>query len=721
MKIRFIFIVIPALVFFSIWLPEIAHYYVETVPVSLEEIKTLRSVPSNIDMQKLTTLNLGFPVDRSNSQSIYLANLILDGKLSLPGYEAVPIHLPFDSKDLGVGPPMWRLMFASLVAPEILIEAYQNTREERYFDLARKMVLAWAHYERSRWLPMGFLWNDHAIAARSTVLSKFWQIYRAHDDFKTDEARLILQFAYRNGEMLAKSGHFTAATNHGVMQNLALLHIATVFPVLPQARRYLQIAYERLQDQFLFYIDDEGVVLEHSAGYHELGIILIGKVLHYLTLNNITPPQNWVMKHEKGKRFLAQIRRPDGTLPLFGNTLSRSVYTEQLSNSVYGMRETLYPVSGFSIWWRDYKNALSRYPSSQSILAWSHFPGHGHKLADEMSLLIWADGQDWLTNTGYWPYGVSGRQHVDSWEGSNAPHLVGESKNSLRKVELLSYRIENELVFNHLRRMGPDDYIADRQVIHYGEDLWIVVDHTSDPLRRNTTTTWTFASNLNTSSEVLPEQIILSKPAFSCMSASFISSDEGMFSLYKGSLNPFAGWVVTEINQPKVAQSIVIERPADKTWSVAVFALGKDCRKKVVERPKMLHWNNPQSWELALNIQGDSIKFERRDNLISIVNPTNDISSFALSSVNSNEIENSQKRITNTFDRVVENYPRYNSDIFYYRIKISYALTALFFGQILFFFLYGRMKLPYIEHLRALSNVLWVLLGSYLYFIYFKT
>src|SRR5690606_19211230 len=114
---------------------------------------------------------------------------------------------------------------------------------------------------------------------------------------------------------------------------------------------YLRIAYERLQDQMAFYINDEGVVLEHSAGYHELGVILLGKALHYLALNGITPPKDWVEKHEKGKHFLAGIRRPDATLPLFGNTLSKSLYAEPLRISVNDMRATLYPVSGFSIWW----------------------------------------------------------------------------------------------------------------------------------------------------------------------------------------------------------------------------------------------------------------------------------------------------------------------------------------------------------------------------------
>ncbi len=714
-------IVIPLLVFFSVWFPEIAHYHVKTVSVSNEEIEALKSTPSDAVMQELTALSLGLSVDVSDSQLVRLADMILEGKLSLPGYDTVLIHLPFDSGDLDQGLPTWQLMFASLVAPEILIEAYHITRKKRYFDLAREMILAWAEYEKSKWLPTGFLWNDHAIAARATVLSKFWRIYRAYDDFKLDEARLVLQFVFRNGEMLAKAEHFTAATNHGVMQNVALLNIATVFPVLPQAKKYLQIAYERLQDQMAFYINDEGVVLEHSAGYHELGVILIGKALQYLALNGITPPTDWIEKHEKGKRFLAKIRRPDETLPLFGNTLSKSLYAEPLRISVNDMRETLYPVSGFSVWWLAYEQALSRYPYSQTILAWSHFPGHGHKLADEMSVLIWADGQDWITNTGYWPYGILGREQVNSWEGSNAPHLVGESKNSSRKTHVLGYHTDHDLAISHLRRTGPDGYVAERQVIQAAADLWIVIDYTTDLLPRNTTTTWTFASDLITENGNWPGQIIVSKPAFPCMSASYTGSEETLPKRYKASTEPFAGWVVAENNQPKAAQSVIIEHSSNNSWSMAVFLLGRDCKEKMIDQPRMIHWGSPESWDLVLNMQGGEIKFERRGSSFSVLNAANNVRTVELAPLDPAEVTRAQNKITSVFDKVTEKYPRYNPDLIFYRIKISYVLFAVLVAQILFFFLYTKAKLPFRSHVQILSSVLWVVLGSYLYFVYFKT
>ena len=76
---------------------------------------------------------------------------------------------------------------------------------------------------------------------------------------------------------------------------------------------------------------------------------------------------------------------------------------------------------------------------SQTVMALSFFQGHGHKHADELSILTWAHGKRWLTSTGYWPYGIPGDESAYGWRGSNAPHWVGESANEARASTTVSY------------------------------------------------------------------------------------------------------------------------------------------------------------------------------------------------------------------------------------------------------------------------------------------
>ena len=144
--------------------------------------------------------------------------------------------MPFARVDLQWGWPTQQLRFASLAHVEVLLDAYQATGDIAFLEGARDIVDAWAGFERSRVLPIGFLWNDHAIAQRVLVLTRYWSLLRGSPAFKPESARALLGFVQRSGLMLAKPGHFTVRTNHGVMQNLALLHVAAAFPALPRRR-----------------------------------------------------------------------------------------------------------------------------------------------------------------------------------------------------------------------------------------------------------------------------------------------------------------------------------------------------------------------------------------------------------------------------------------------------------------------------------------------------
>ena len=67
-----------------------------------------------------------------------------------------------------------QLMLASLIVPEILIRAYEQSDDETYFVAARDYLLARSRFELRVWLPRGLLLNDHTLAARTLVLVRFW-------------------------------------------------------------------------------------------------------------------------------------------------------------------------------------------------------------------------------------------------------------------------------------------------------------------------------------------------------------------------------------------------------------------------------------------------------------------------------------------------------------------------------------------------------------------
>ena len=95
--------------------------------------------------------------------------------------------------------------------------------------MARDMIVAWNAY-RPPPLPKGLLWNDHATAARIRVLGEFWRLdIGGVPTHRPEVGRAVLEQAARYGALLAKRGRFTFASNHGMMQNLALLQLERAF------------------------------------------------------------------------------------------------------------------------------------------------------------------------------------------------------------------------------------------------------------------------------------------------------------------------------------------------------------------------------------------------------------------------------------------------------------------------------------------------------------
>jgi hypothetical protein len=471
----------------------------------LSELKEFRLTPG---VGQIVFLNVG-PSD--TQELVRVAEGLVRGTAAFPGYPATRIGMPFDSRDLESVPPAWRLPQASLALPRALLDAYDATGRDEFLASARDMVVKWGAFERRTWLPRGLLWNDHAIAARVGVLTELWRLYRHHPSFEPAIGKAILQQVERHAELLAKPSLFTVATNHGVMQNLALLHVAVAFPMLPDARRYRELALQRLRNQVPFYIDEDGVVLEHSAGYQRLGVELIAMACRYLTLLQQPIPEEWRGKYERAQNVLAALRRPDGSLPSFGDTDGATDDVGPLIGLLDGDRIgalqhaprwtpgrslNLFPVAGYAIWWDGLGQSPDPRALRQTVVTWSYFPGHAHKNADEMSVVMWAGGQPWWTNVGYWPYTMAGRSDAESWAGANAPHLINESTES-QKHDARSYGWSHRLGVVDLERSGPGNHRARRQVVHIKPDVWLIVDHVTGDDTLKTITAWTTSSDVN--------------------------------------------------------------------------------------------------------------------------------------------------------------------------------------------------------------------------------
>ena len=491
------------LVLATIFGPELLHHYVPQPKLSTALVATLATEPSKEILDAVAVRGASLPLLTEEYDPQDIAQRILGGTLTVPEFLTEPIRLLDYPLHLTQGPPTLRLVMASLELERLLLEAFEKNADEKLLELVLQRIEQLDRHESSRWLPDQFLWNDHAIAARAGVLALAWKHARTRTN-STDELKLaIVRQAARTGMLLASDTHFTVRTNHGVMQNLALLQLATAFPALPESNAWARLAKDRLDLQLAHYVSDEGMVLEHSASYQQVGAELLARFTDILALRGEAPSPALKAKTESAKEVLEQLWRPDGSLPLVGNTPMSTDFSPVLAGPslVQPPRDGRYelaklmPISGYAVWHAGLPGGLS-----QTVIAWGKHDGHGHKHADELSLHFWRDGMNWLTATGYWPYGRLGAEAAYGWRGANAPHQINEAFGSPRSTSLLGHAANEHIKAIDLERKGPGNYTVRRQVLQIENTTLLVLDFTTADKPHQTV--WSFDPRLTLSEPV---------------------------------------------------------------------------------------------------------------------------------------------------------------------------------------------------------------------------
>jgi hypothetical protein len=573
-----------------VWAPVVAQNRIPAPAVDAAAVTAARTTPADAVMDEVTGFNLMADPRLDRATTIAVADGIVQGRLALPGQPAAALALPFSPRDLDDLPPSVQLWFAGYGVPAVLLDAYTYTSDERYFNLARDIVGAWDQYERTAWQPRGYLWNDHATAARVRVLGEFWRLYRQRADFDPEVGRVVLEQAARYRSLLAAPGRFTFATNHGMMQNLALLQSAALFPTLPGGAASQQVALERLGRQLSFLVDDQGLFRENSAGYQAFDLRVLAMTFRTMTLLGLPIPDDWARTYESGLATLGRFQRPDGTLPAFGDTsAAEPVIVSEAATVEDGATGPLRPWSAGAPdramtldaaggTWTDW-DGLSDWPDpdrvSQTVATWTSPMSQSHKHADELSVLVWSKGVSWLTSAGYWPLADASRPQAESWSGSNAPHVVGEDAASERSASALASGSGDGLSAVDLERQGPGGYEARRQVVHLEPDTWLIVDHVrSDPGTGNETI-WQLPANVTASPGDDPGEYRLEADNGATAALTVLASPGSELRAARGSRDPFAGWEVRQ-SEPEPAPAITVTQPAGDSWSALVLSTARD-------------------------------------------------------------------------------------------------------------------------------------------------
>ncbi|NRF66518.1 heparinase II/III family protein [Aquincola sp. S2] len=718
--------VLPLLLVLAIvWVPEWLHWYVPAPSISDAALQTARTEPADAVLAEIAAMPLSAARTEEDEQRIPLRALeVLNGRITLPGYPSTEISRPLAPRDLSAGPPTLQLMQASLAAPDMLLDAYRLSRDERFFAQARDDIVAFARFESSQWLNTGFLWNDHAIAARIPVLVKFWRIYRTRTDFDPAVGRQVLALAERSGRLLTRDSHYAYRTGHGILSDLGAMQVSLAFPVLDPQGAMRGHGQQRFARHLAYYVSAEGPTLLHSAGYHSSGLEFFGIALRLYSLANTPIPEDWWQRYDKSVDHYGKLRRPDGTLPLYGDTRSVSegagppLTARGARNEAQPLRPRLdwpaprrsvdlYPLSGHALWW----DGAAEAATSQTAITWSYFPGLGHKLADDLSLVTWSNGRPWITNVGYWPWGFWGRPQATSWPGSNAPHRVGEPAVSKRESKLVAAASAAGVSFVDMQRDGPDGLQVRRQVLRLAErDLWLVLDATRGATGA-TATHWTFAPDLLAGRQDERRFRLVARGGERALTLSIDGPDSLRTEVLRGSREPFGGWVVDD-REPVAAPTIAVRQSAASAWALAGFALSA-ADAPTPPTARMLKWTDAEHWTMAVDAASGRSELTRDGLRLTLGNGT----ALALAATPSQAP--ARQAVLSALAEAERGYPRFAERV-HFRFRWTRWIVAAWVVQELLAFAVRRWRPRWVTPLRIFSIAAWIAAGVWLGFVYFE-
>lgn len=688
--------------------PIFFHAFVWRAAPSSQVVTALRISPDNAALSELAAQRPLGPLLPSDSAALLLADRWMAASRNPQAAMQHPIVTQLADEDLVRDAGVGALTFSSLYPADVLVRAYRASGNALYLATARDLILGYVRYERSAWRDRGFLWNDHAIAARVGAIVRFWASYRSHPMFAAEDAAEILQHIARSAALLAAPAHFTAWSNHGVMQNLALLQVAAAFPGLVDSRALTRLAFDRLTMQLRYYVSDEGVVLEHSAGYHNDGRALLALAVRLAELHQLAVPEQWRVKLRRAELFLTRVTRPDGTLPAYGDTHVQVPLVNARSAPPTGELMlgplALYPLSGYAVWAASDATGVT---TSHSLVTWSHFPGQAHKHADESALAIWANGRGWITGSGYAPYGSEFRAPVEAWLGNNAPHGDGELVNPARRSQLLGSASSALAVLLDTRRGEVGGAEFRRQIVSLAPGRWLVIDQpVSTAPWTATETIWTFYPDLLV--EPQNELSFHVRDTYgSAMRVTLASGGgaQGRVDLHRGNRVPVLGWVATKDGMLPAPSLRVGAAPTG--WTAALFDVTTAAGPVEIELTDGEHWHAAgEGWTARRNGTRFEYGVSGRHGSLEIVSPP--------------DASAARAAIESSLATALSAFPKYRN-LDEYRLRVAKVLVALWLLQT---GAYLAVR-PLLRRRRWLAAghativLLWVVIAAWLGAVYF--
>lgn len=216
----------------------------------------------------------------------------------------------------------WKFYYHSLAWLEPLRRHHRSIPDDRFTATYLQLITEWlSRYGipplplPSQKAPGDYTWYDMATAWRTMVIIGALSM--------TEDNENYLRHLETHAEALSNEAYYAGIGNHALHQNYALLSAALVL----NRNDYFQLALNRTQALRAISIDDEGVSLEGSVGYHLFNLDWWANMKHQLdVVDSLVDGAHNILIPDM-RPFLRCAVAPDGKIvPLGDSTMSKGLY-----------------------------------------------------------------------------------------------------------------------------------------------------------------------------------------------------------------------------------------------------------------------------------------------------------------------------------------------------------------------------------------------------------
>ncbi|MGJ9383979.1 heparinase II/III family protein [Salipaludibacillus sp. CF4.18] len=375
--------------------------------------------------------------------ALYYGDLILDNQIYV-----LSIWEPYKYKtlDWNMNPYQdnsWQLYFHSLRMLDYLLNAYEVNGETKYLDKAIELAIDWIDNNTQDDPSTRWAWADHAVSSRILTISYLLDVIQKsnYDDY--DKVSKIYQSLHEHAVWQFNNENYRYPHNHGIMQDRSLIQASWMFKGFTESDEWYDLSISRLGKQLESSISSEGVHLEHSPYYHIHTFKLFSEIEELLNERGGTLGGELEEKLTKMKQYLAYVYKPDGTLPLVGDTVLTTVDSISSFNGEYidfieskglegtppGKSSVVFEEAGVGIL-RDKWGYGSNFDKSTYLFLQAGYHSNTHKHADDLAFVLFGGGHDIFVGPGKYTYNNSDmRKHLMSALSHNTVTVNQKSYN----------------------------------------------------------------------------------------------------------------------------------------------------------------------------------------------------------------------------------------------------------------------------------------------------